>query len=112
MESFPPFVNAQGDGLTIDMLHAIEDISDIEFTIEIMTYARAKYQLKTHHINIIGHTPKNLETADFYQYAQELDWIIDTTSDIFVFDQNLKKNSSNFGKISLIQNNFRNNVFC
>jgi polar amino acid transport system substrate-binding protein len=87
MEIFPPFVNAQGDGLTIDMLHAIEDISDLEFTIEIMTYARAKYQLKTHNINIIGHTPKNLETADFYQYAQELDWIIDTTSDIFSFDR-------------------------
>lgn len=87
MEPFPPFVDAQGAGLTIDMLHAIEDISDLEFTIEIMTYARAKNQLKNNRIDIIGHTPKNLETPEFYLYAQELDWIIDTTSDIFVFDR-------------------------
>jgi len=87
MEAFPPFVDAQGKGLTIDMLHAIEDVSDLEFTIEIMTYARAKHQLKNHRIDIIGHTPKNLETAQFYQYAQELEWIVDTTSDIFVFDR-------------------------
>ena len=86
MEPFPPFVNAQGNGLTIDMLHAIEDISDLEFDIEIMTYARAKHQLKHNRIDIIGHTPKDLETPSFYQYAQELDWIVETTSDIFVFD--------------------------
>ena len=87
MEPFPPFVNAQGNGLTIDMLHAIEDISDLEFNIEIMTYARAKHQLKNNRIDIIGHTPKDLETPSFYQYAQELDWIVNTTSDIFVFDR-------------------------
>ncbi|PKG80989.1 hypothetical protein CXF85_19685 [Colwellia sp. 75C3] len=87
MEVFPPFVNAQGNGLTIDMLHDIEDISDLEFEIELMTYARAKYQLKNHQIDIIGHTPKNLETPEFYKYAQELDWLIDTTSDIFAFDR-------------------------
>jgi polar amino acid transport system substrate-binding protein len=83
MEPFPPFVNAEGTGLTIDMLHAIEDISDLEFDIEIMTYARAKYQLKNQQIQILGHTPKDLETAEFYLYAQELNWKIDTTSDIF-----------------------------
>ena len=91
MEPFPPFVNAQGTGLTIDMLHAIEDISDLEFEIEIeielMTYARAKYQLKNHNIDILGHTPKDLETIDFCQYGQELDWMINTTSDIFAFDR-------------------------
>jgi polar amino acid transport system substrate-binding protein len=87
MEPFPPFVNAQGSGLTINMLRAIEDISDLEFTIEIMTYARAKHQLKNKSLDVIGHTPKNLETSEFYLYAQELDWIVDTTSDIFVFDR-------------------------
>jgi len=95
MEPFPPFVNAQGTGLTIDMLHAIEAISDLEFTIEIMTYARAKHELKNNRIDIIGHTPKNLETPEFYLYAQELDWIVDTTSDIFVFD----RQSFNLGKL-------------
>lgn len=87
MEPFPPFVNAQGTGLTIDMLHAIEKISDLEFNIEIMTYARAKHQLKHQRIEIAGHTPKNLETAEFYLYAQELNWKIDTSSDIFTFER-------------------------
>jgi polar amino acid transport system substrate-binding protein len=88
MEPFPPFVNAEGTGLTINMLNAIEDISDLEFEIEIMTYARAKHQLKNHRIQIVGHTPKNLETDEFYLYAQELNWHIDTTSDIFTFERN------------------------
>jgi len=87
MEPFPPFVNEQGSGLTIDMLHAIEDISDLVFDIQIMTYARAKHQLENNRIDIIGHTPKNLETPEFYLYAQELDWIIDTTADIFSFER-------------------------
>ena len=87
MEPFPPFVNAVGTGLTIDMLHAIENISDLEFDIEIMTYARAKHQLKNQRIQIVGHTPKNLETDEFYLYAQELNWMIDTSSDIFTFER-------------------------
>jgi polar amino acid transport system substrate-binding protein len=87
MEPFPPFVNAEGTGLTIDMLHAIENISDFEFNIEIMTYARAKHQLKNQRIQIAGHTPKDLETDEFYHYAQELNWRIDTTSDIFTFER-------------------------
>jgi len=87
MEPFPPFVNAEGTGLTIDMLHAIEKISDLTFDIEIMTYARAKHQLKNQRIHIVGHTPKNLETDEFYLYAQELNWMIDATSDIFTFER-------------------------
>jgi polar amino acid transport system substrate-binding protein len=87
MEPFPPFVTAEGTGLTIDMLHAIEDISDLEFNIEIMTYARGKHQLKHQRIHIVGHTPKDLETDEFYLYAQELNWNIDTTSDIFAFER-------------------------
>jgi hypothetical protein len=65
MEPFLPFVNTQGTGLTIDMLNAIADISDLEF--EIMIYTLIKYKLTTHKINIIGHPPKNLETPEFYQ---------------------------------------------
>jgi polar amino acid transport system substrate-binding protein len=87
MEPFPPFVDAQGEGLTIDMLRAIENISDLEFDIEIMTYARAKHQLKNQRVDIAGHTPKTFETPEFYLYAQDLNWQIDTTSDIFSFDR-------------------------
>ncbi|GLX77531.1 hypothetical protein tinsulaeT_08710 [Thalassotalea insulae] len=82
-EPFPPFITEQGDGLTVDMLHAIEEISNFEFDVQVMTYARAKHELKYGRIDIAGHTPKNLETPSFYQYALELDWQIQTTSDLF-----------------------------
>ena len=70
------------------MFHVTEDISDLEFNIEIMAYARAKHQLKHQRIQIAGHTPKGLETDEFYHYAQELNWNIDTTADIFTFERN------------------------
>jgi polar amino acid transport system substrate-binding protein len=86
MEPFPPFVNEEKQGFTVDMFRAIEKISDLKFNIEIMTYARAKHELKYQKIDIAGHTPKKLETQDFYQYGEELNWQIDTTSDLFSFD--------------------------
>ncbi|NQZ81494.1 MAG: transporter substrate-binding domain-containing protein [Colwellia sp.] len=87
MEPFPPFVTEQVTGYSVDMLRAIEEISDLKFDIEIMTYARAKHELEFDRIDIVGHTPKSMETKDFYQYAQELDWQISTKSDLFSFDK-------------------------
>lgn len=86
LEPFPPFVDENGQGLSIDMLREIEKHSDLSFKVLIMTYARAKHELKHERIDIAGHTPKNLETEDFYKYAAELDWQIQTTSDLFTFD--------------------------
>ncbi|WP_206484604.1 transporter substrate-binding domain-containing protein [Thalassotalea sp. G2M2-11] len=88
-EPFPPFITEQRQGLTVDMLREIEKISDLSFDIKIMTYARAKHELKHGRIDIAGHTPKNIETDDFYQYALELEWQIQTTSDLFSFDADL-----------------------
>lgn len=87
LEPFPPFIDANGKGLTVDMFNEIEQLTDLTFDVNIMTYARAKYQLSRNKLFIAGHTPKNLESDDFYQYAIELDWQIDTTSDLFTFDQ-------------------------
>ena len=87
LEPFPPFVDEHGRGLTINMFREIEKISPIRFHVEIMTYARAKHELSKGRLSIAGHTPKDLETSSFYQYAQELNWKIDTTSDLFVFNR-------------------------
>mgnify|MGYP000228418302 CR=1 FL=1 len=76
MEPFPPFITEQVTGYSVDMLRAIEKISDLKFDIEIMTYARAKHELEFNRLDIAGHTPKELETKGFYRYAQELDWHI------------------------------------
>lgn len=86
LEPFPPFVDENAQGLSIDMLREIEKYSDLSFKVLIMTYARAKHELKHHRIDIAGHTPKNLETEAFYKYAAELEWQIQTTSDLFSFD--------------------------
>jgi len=85
-EPFPPFISEDGYGLTVDMLKEIEKISDLTFEIKITTYARAKHELKNNRIHIAGHTPKDLETDDFYHYGQELEWQIRTTSDLFSLD--------------------------
>jgi polar amino acid transport system substrate-binding protein len=87
MEPFPPFITARATGYSVDMLRAIEKISELKFDIKLMTYARAKRELEFNQIDIVGHTPKNLETATFYQYAQELDWHVSTKSDLFSFDK-------------------------
>lgn len=86
LEPFPPFVDQSGKGLTINLLKEVERISSFKFDIEVMTYARAKHELKNNRLTIAGHTPKGNETSEFYQYAEELDWQIDTTADVFAFD--------------------------
>lgn len=87
LEPFPPFIDKSGQGLTVNMFKEIEQLTNLKFEVNIMTYARAKYQLSRNMLTIAGHTPKNLESDDFYQYAIELDWKIDTTSDLFTFDE-------------------------
>ncbi len=87
MEPFPPFITAQATGYSVDMLRAIEKISDLKFNIKVMTYARAKHELEFNQIDVAAHTPKNLETKAFYQYAQELDWQISAKSDLFSLEK-------------------------
>lgn len=89
LEPFPPFINENGEGLSVDMFRAIEKVSDLKFDIKIMTYARAKHELQLKRLDIAGHTPHSLETKDFYQYGQDLNWRIETTSDFFGYDKRL-----------------------
>ena len=82
-EPFPPMINESGQGHVINMLRAIEKISNFKFNIKIMTYARAKLALKNHQLDLIGLTPQRLETEEFYRYAQDLNWNIAAHVDIF-----------------------------
>ena len=74
IEPFPPIFTENGQGLGADLLKKIQKNSDLNFQIRIMTYARAKKELKNDRIDAIGLIPKGLETKEFYQYALELDW--------------------------------------
>ncbi len=82
-ERFPPLISDGKVGFTIDMLRSIENISDLKFTITIMTYSRAKAMLKSGKIDLMGHTPYKQENQVFYTYAKELNWSIDTKSDLY-----------------------------
>jgi polar amino acid transport system substrate-binding protein len=83
LEPFPPLVNEDGSGFVVNMLNAAQENSTLNFSYQVMTYARAKKELKNQRIDMIGLTPKDSETQDFYQYAQELTWHFDTTVDLY-----------------------------
>jgi polar amino acid transport system substrate-binding protein len=83
LEPFPPLVNEDGSGFVVNMLNALQENSTLNFNFQIMTYARAKKELKSHRIDVVGLTPKDSETQEFYQYAQELTWHFDTTVDLY-----------------------------
>ncbi|MDT0604605.1 MULTISPECIES: transporter substrate-binding domain-containing protein [Thalassotalea] len=83
LEPFPPFINEDGSGFAIEMFNALTQQSDLNFEFNLMTWGRAKRELKSHHVDLIGISPKNNETADYYQYAKELDWSFIATVDLF-----------------------------
>ncbi|MEW6992173.1 substrate-binding periplasmic protein [Colwelliaceae bacterium 6441] len=82
-EPFPPLINENGGGFAIEMLQALTDKSDLTFNFTLMTYARAKKELKERRLDLIGLTPKGNESEEFYQYANELDWSFDAYVDFF-----------------------------
>lgn len=88
-EPFPPLINKDGTGLTVNLLKAIEAKSNLRFEVIIMPYSRAKLGLKEGRIDMIGHTPYQNETEEFYTYAQELDFNIEAIVDIYSKDKGL-----------------------
>ena len=83
LEPLPPLITNEKTGLTIDLLRQIEKHSELSFTIHILPYNRAKRNLKTGAIQLMGHTPYQVETQEFYSFAQELDWSLQTMTDLY-----------------------------
>lgn len=83
LEPFPPLITQDEGGYSVDLLRAVEKISDLQFDIIIMTYSRARRQLRRSGLDLIGHTPYQNETKEFYQTGQELTWSIVTHLDLF-----------------------------
>jgi len=86
VEPFPPIISEDGTGYAMDMFKAIEAISELKFHFHVMNYARAKKELKNNSLDIIGLTPKGYETADFYQFAEDLQWSIPAKVDLFTLN--------------------------
>lgn len=89
LEPFPPLVNSDGTGLAVDLLQLVAAHSDLAFSIQIMPYSRAKFQLRNAQAELIGPVPLGMESHDFYEYAHELDWRLETHADLYVIDEEL-----------------------
>lgn len=87
LEPFPPLVNEDGSGMVVDMLTTLSTGKNLAFDFRVMTYARAKKDLAHNNLNLIGLTPYQLETDEFYQFAAELNWHINTHVDFYALDQ-------------------------
>lgn len=87
LEPFPPIITEGGQGYAIDMFKAIEKISDLTFHFHLMNYARAKKELQKNSLDMIGLTPQGHETADFYTYAEDLNWSIAAKVDLFTLNK-------------------------
>ncbi len=93
LEPFPPLITKEGKGFTVEMLRAIEEMSDYQFEIRQMPYNRAKIELKTGNVDLIGHTPKGMETKDFYEYAMDLNWSVESKTDVYVVNKSYLQGS-------------------
>ncbi|MCP4133238.1 MAG: transporter substrate-binding domain-containing protein [bacterium] len=92
LEPFPPLIIDENKGYTVKMLKEIEAISDLKFNITIRPYNRSKKELERGNLDLLGHTPYKLETKEFYNYAQEIDFNIATRTDLYVTDKSKYKN--------------------
>jgi len=88
LEAFPPLITSQGEGMVVNLLKEVEKISNFDFDISIMTYGRSKLELQSDRVQLIGLTPKNSETKNFYHYAEELHWELPVSVDLFVNEKN------------------------
>jgi polar amino acid transport system substrate-binding protein len=86
LEPFPPFIVDAETGYTITLLRRLEAASDLTFHIRMLSYSRAKSELKNGKTDLIAHTPHGLETDAFYAFAQELDWRVETRTDLYAME--------------------------
>lgn len=83
LEPFPPLIREDGSGLVVEMLEELAREHELSLDIRILSYSRARYQLRNGEADLIGMVPLERETDDFYGYARELDWRLPTRADLF-----------------------------
>ncbi len=94
LEPYPPLIRDGGGGLVVDMLKDLAREHELALDIRIVSYSRAKYQLRNGEADLIGLVPLERETAGFYNYARELDWRIDARADLFSHSPALLENET------------------
>ncbi|WP_227545916.1 substrate-binding periplasmic protein [Marinobacter fonticola] len=83
LEPLPPLINENRTGYSIEWLQAVAEEAGMALHIRIMPYSRAKVALITGQVDLIGHTPRGLETGGFYDDAVELNHRVPTKMDAF-----------------------------
>lgn len=83
LEPFPPLIRDDGTGLVVRMLNNLAREHELRLDIEIVSYSRAKYQLRNGEADLIGLVPLEREMERFYNHARELDWRLSTRADLF-----------------------------
>lgn len=83
LEIAPPLITDYGGGLLVDVLRSLEAPLGVRFKIRIVPFSRAKYELQTGSLQLIGMTSFRAEGAEFYNKVNELDWSIKATVDVY-----------------------------
>ena len=93
-EEAPGLIQKDGNGVLDRVLSDISKKGHINFKIVYLTYSRAKIELKKNNFDLIGLTPQRLETKNFYEFAEDLDWAFETKLVLFCNDKkDLKLNN-------------------
>jgi polar amino acid transport system substrate-binding protein len=87
LEPMPPLILNAEHGYTIALLRACEAVSGLRFRIVIMPYSRGRIDLKGGAIDLLGHTPYQVENEEFYRHAQELSWTFPVKTDFYAVSQ-------------------------
>ncbi|WP_166269222.1 substrate-binding periplasmic protein [Marinobacter caseinilyticus] len=87
LEPFPPLINEDLTGFSVDWLKLMVTAAGYRAEIRLMPYSRARLALRTGKLDLIGHTPVNLETPEFYRQAQELSWAVPTKLDAYAMNR-------------------------
>ncbi|MBN1967821.1 MAG: transporter substrate-binding domain-containing protein [Candidatus Delongbacteria bacterium] len=106
LEPMPPIVIDQSEGIIIKLLEKIIIDKDNSLDVRIVPYSRAKLNLKELKCDLMGMTPYGLEAEDFYTYAQEINFRIETKTDFYCLEKNKDKiNDINSLKIGIPHGN-------
>ena len=82
-EEAPGLIQKDGNGVLDRALADIAKKGQFHFKTVYLTYSRAKIELKKKNFDLIGLTPKGLETTSFYEFAEDLNWAFETKLVLF-----------------------------
>ncbi len=103
LEETPGLLEANGEGILDKALKEVaKKVKLFNFSFTYLSYLRAKVELEKGNLDLIGLTPKGHEVKEFYKFAKELKWELNTNLILFCSSKKalLLKNSEKVGSPS------------